>query len=465
MFRGRGRGFAVAEGRFDDADEFGFLQRRIAQLRNRFMQFENEHAMNLAGNDDMGEAEIRQIREFVDVREGIETAQRRLNELRGAQGPNRIALANTVDDSIDEADRLLTIYENVNNRGGRRGRGRFRELFGGFGQERSSRSLPGDLEEIEKENSTIIKWEFIADGGRSVKKTSRLFSIPKAPNAKFALFFDSKKYREDDGSLLYGLVLKESQKPKPLNMEIKLWIEDSVDGRELSKRIAQRSIFTDPGDKIDLCSDNKYIVNAFRNTPRSEIVFESQKKALQNSLNVSNFESHSTFVARSKIPKSEPTTPTHHLLGNKLWELYQEGVGYDAIIEAADGKEFKVMSAILMSHSDAFKTMFSANYKESKEKRVKIDDISSDTLEAFICWLYTGQLNDESVADELFVAADKYIIEELKHSDKELEIQIMKFVTKLGSGRIREVFESKAWLDYLLEKEACKDLEPGPSKF
>lgn len=93
------------------------------------------------------------------------------------------------------------------------------------------------MEEIEKENSTIIKWEFIADGGRSVKKTSRLFSIPKAPNTKFALFFDSKKYREDDGSLLYGLVLKESQKPKPLNMEIKLWIEDSIDGRELSKRI------------------------------------------------------------------------------------------------------------------------------------------------------------------------------------------------------------------------------------
>jgi hypothetical protein len=69
-----------------------------------------------------------------------------------------------------------------------------------------------------------------------------------------------------------------------------------------------------------------------------------------------------------------------------------------------------------MAQSAVFKTMFSHIYNEGKERVVIIEDISADAMEAFICWMYTGQLVNEFIVEDLYAAADKYFVDELKVS-------------------------------------------------
>jgi hypothetical protein len=72
------------------------------------------------------------------------------------------------------------------------------------------------------------------------------------------------------------------------------------------------------------------------------------------------------------------------------------------------------MSGVFMSQSDAFRAMFSRNFKEGKDKKVTIEDIPADTMEALIYWMYTGKLVAEQEVENLFVVADRYLVSELK---------------------------------------------------
>ena len=58
--------------------------------------------------------------------------------------------------------------------------------------------------------------------------------------------------------------------------------------------------------------------------------------------------------------------------------------------------------------------MFSHPTKESKDSRVEINDISANTMEKILHFLYTGNVTNEVIDKELFIAADKYQIIRLK---------------------------------------------------
>jgi hypothetical protein len=54
-------------------------------------------------------------------------------------------------------------------------------------------------------------------------------------------------------------------------------------------------------------------------------------------------------------------------------------------------------------------------YNEGKEKTIKIVDMKSDSVQVLIKWLYLGILDDPNkFAKNLFTAADKYNIQQLK---------------------------------------------------
>ena len=54
--------------------------------------------------------------------------------------------------------------------------------------------------------------------------------------------------------------------------------------------------------------------------------------------------------------------------------------------------------------------------KESKENRVNIDDVSADTFEMLINFIYLGKVPEleQKSAEELLTASDKYQVNELK---------------------------------------------------
>jgi hypothetical protein len=71
--------------------------------------------------------------------------------------------------------------------------------------------------------------------------------------------------------------------------------------------------------------------------------------------------------------------------------------------------EFRVYSKLLRAWSDAFEAMFTHDFCEKSKNKLEIRDFSVAAVEAFLRFLYSGQLSDKpSLAIEVAVLADKY---------------------------------------------------------
>lgn len=81
-----------------------------------------------------------------------------------------------------------------------------------------------------------------------------------------------------------------------------------------------------------------------------------------------------------------------------------------------DGKLLKAHKSVLAARSPVFKKMFLTNMKESKSNEVVISDISHDTFDEMLFFIYTGKVssNFHIVVMELFAASHKYQIESLR---------------------------------------------------
>jgi len=69
-----------------------------------------------------------------------------------------------------------------------------------------------------------------------------------------------------------------------------------------------------------------------------------------------------------------------HTLANDLRRMLNAERGSDITLVANDGEEFPAHSLILASRSPVFAAMFEHEMKEKKEKRVIIDDLSSEVV-------------------------------------------------------------------------------------
>ncbi len=70
----------------------------------------------------------------------------------------------------------------------------------------------------------------------------------------------------------------------------------------------------------------------------------------------------------------------------------------------------------MTAHSEVFKRMLLTETKEAKEKHIIITDFKVPAIEAFIRWLYLGEIQSDDVADALYALGDKYLIDILKVS-------------------------------------------------
>ena len=71
-------------------------------------------------------------------------------------------------------------------------------------------------------------------------------------------------------------------------------------------------------------------------------------------------------------------------------------------------KEFALHKAILSTRSDVFAAMFDNDLKEKKENKVTIEDISVETFEELLQFIYCGTTaNLKEFATDLLVVADK----------------------------------------------------------
>ena len=76
-----------------------------------------------------------------------------------------------------------------------------------------------------------------------------------------------------------------------------------------------------------------------------------------------------------------------------------------------NGKTLECHRVVLSCQSDVFRTMFlNMDMKEAKSGEIEINDISSETMETFLYYLYHEEVEEKVVDTNLLFAADKYNI-------------------------------------------------------
>ena len=97
-------------------------------------------------------------------------------------------------------------------------------------------------------------------------------------------------------------------------------------------------------------------------------------------------------------------------------KLYAEKEFVDVKI-LCDGKSFECHKNVLSCQSEVFKTMIkNKSLTENPPVIMKIEekDISSDTMEKLLYYLYHGKIKDTKMINlTLLIAADKYIVQDL----------------------------------------------------
>ncbi|GBN16478.1 Speckle-type POZ protein [Araneus ventricosus] len=102
-------------------------------------------------------------------------------------------------------------------------------------------------------------------------------------------------------------------------------------------------------------------------------------------------------------------------ISKDLWALYNDQILCDVELKTQT-KSFFVHEVVLCARSPVFLAMLTREMKEKINKYIEIEDISADTLEKFLAFLYTDAFEDlewDAVA-EVYYAADKYQVERLK---------------------------------------------------
>lgn len=64
----------------------------------------------------------------------------------------------------------------------------------------------------------------------------------------------------------------------------------------------------------------------------------------------------------------------------------------------------------------------SGQFKEAKSKVIAIKEVTAETMEAFIHYLYLGTIEDKNQVEELFKLGSKYMIPDLKVSNSHLSL-------------------------------------------
>ncbi|XP_065205343.1 speckle-type POZ protein B-like [Planococcus citri] len=85
------------------------------------------------------------------------------------------------------------------------------------------------------------------------------------------------------------------------------------------------------------------------------------------------------------------------------------------VVLSVNGKEYPVHKAVLAARSPVFYAMFKHSTKENELNRVDIEDVDEAVVEEMLIYIYTGKCEvPDALAEELFVAADKYDLGRLK---------------------------------------------------
>ncbi|XP_035218094.1 speckle-type POZ protein B-like [Stegodyphus dumicola] len=115
-------------------------------------------------------------------------------------------------------------------------------------------------------------------------------------------------------------------------------------------------------------------------------------------------------------------------LSSDLKAIYKQGNLSDVVL-VSENLEIPAHKLILFARSPEFARMFT----ESTENRIIMSDVNQSVAEQLVLFIYTGQINELSyfTARDLYAAADKYAILELKAFCRQAIISLLSISTAI----------------------------------
>jgi speckle-type POZ protein len=147
------------------------------------------------------------------------------------------------------------------------------------------------------------------------------------------------------------------------------------------------------------------------------ICCEIEKRIDKNSESNSNEIAVATSCVQPVNGIDQFTTPMERLF---------EDMKFSDVTLSVLGRQFQAHKCILTSSSKVFSAMFEHQTKEKLSNHVKIEDIQPEVFNELLRFIYIGRLNlaaMETMAAKLLVAADKYLLDQLKY---ECEVHLLR---------------------------------------
>ncbi|ODM94883.1 BTB/POZ domain-containing protein, partial [Orchesella cincta] len=110
--------------------------------------------------------------------------------------------------------------------------------------------------------------------------------------------------------------------------------------------------------------------------------------------------------------------PDKLLVNRKILNELKDGTGADLVVVAGNGKAFNCHRSFLSAHSPVLDVMLKGNFKENRENRIEMSDMSEDSVQAFLAYVYCWETFEASenpaIAYELLKTSHKYEINNLE---------------------------------------------------
>jgi speckle-type POZ protein len=126
-----------------------------------------------------------------------------------------------------------------------------------------------------------------------------------------------------------------------------------------------------------------------------------------------------THVKQETEPSADPSSLAIDCSGglsNHLEELFNSMQSSDVIFKVR-GRDCPAHKSILVDRSDVFAAMFQHSMEENLTNQIEIEDIEPEVFQELLRFIYTGKVpleKLETMVADLFIAADKYVMNELK---------------------------------------------------
>jgi len=303
---------------------------------------------------------------------------------------------------------------------------------------------------------TVFKWpivglsEKLPRDGNFRYISSDTFELGEN-DVDFSLGLVSSIQDEDEGEHCYSIDLNVGyvEEDGLINVQFKTWLENIYGKKLLDQQLVKTYEFVCEGDCIrdDFIPSDQLYSPDFLKKDTVLVCCE--------------------ILLIAKMMRKIPSVDS--AFREKQHSFYKQGFG-DFVLEAEDRK-FNVSKNVLMANSEVFERMIMSETLESKENAVKIEDVSAETMEQFVDYLYSGKLASlDDFAEELFVLADRYLVESLK-TDCTLSLvkslsennifSRLQFVFKPNYADLKShaLFYAKGIFHRILESDAWKKLD------